>query len=243
VSAVFLTQSQHFPTIADRNDIGGIANAINSSLLIDGIAVAISVPLAIVLAVAMYESDNRFFNTLRLLLEVMIGLPSILLGIFIYSIIVVPLSNGVGTVWAGSLAIALLMTPLMAIAGEAALRGVPSTLTEAGLALGARRSSVMRRVIFPFAIPRILTGILLSLSRAVGETAPLLVITGVSIVVNWNPSGQATAMPVLIYDYLQSQYPAIRNACWGIALVLMAAVLVLNLSSRIIVARTSKGRS
>ncbi len=240
VSWSFLSQSQAFPTISDPTAIGGIRNAIVGSILIDGMAIIIAIPLALILSVALFEFNNPFMKSLRMCLEVMIGLPSILLGIFIYAVVVVPLSSGIGTAYAGAIAIALLMTPLIAIAGEAALRDVPQSLQEAGLALGARKSSIMRRVILPFARPRLLTGMLLALSRAVGETAPILFIIGVSLVPSWSPTGQATALPVLIFNYLGSQYPALRNATWGIALVLMAAVLVLNLTSRIIVARTQK---
>jgi phosphate transport system permease protein len=238
----FLSQSQQFPSILQPTAIGGVWNAISGSLLIDGLAIVIAVPIALTLAVSLFEFENRLFRTLRICLEVMIGLPSILLGIFIYSFVVIPISHGVGTAYAGSLAIALMMVPLIAIAAEAGLRDVPVTLKEAGLALGAKRSSIMRRVIMPFAVPRVLTGILLAISRAVGETAPILFVIGVSLLPGWNPNGQATSLPVLIWNYLGSQYPGEREACWGIALILIAAVLVLNLASRIIVAMTSKGR-
>jgi len=242
ISWSFLTTPEMDPPdIFHPHQIGGISNAIVGTILIDGLALLIAVPISVILAVALFESRGRTMSILRSYVEIMVGLPSILLGVFIYAFFVVPLGFKYCAM-AGVLAIAIMMVPLMTVAGEAALRDVPATLSEAALALGARPSRVMWRVVLPFALPRVMTGILLSLGRAVGETAPILFIIGSNYAVNWNPFGQVTAMPTLIYKYQQSSYDYQREACWGIALVLIVAIFTLNVISRFLAARSEKGR-
>lgn len=238
----FLSTPQQLPNLLHKDAIGGVSDAISGSLIIDGLAILISVPIAMALAMALYEFRNRFTDILRTILQSMIGLPSILYGIFVYSFILVPLARAAGVAFAGSLALAIMMTPLMAIAGEAGLRDVPGTLKEAGLALGGQSSSVMRRVLLPYAVPRLLTGILLALSRAVGETAPILFVIGANLAVSWNLNGPVQALPTLIFNYLGSAYEYERQATWGMALILMITILFLNLLSRTIVSRMNKGR-
>jgi phosphate transport system permease protein len=241
VDWAFLTTPQKLPGVVfDRNDIGGVSNAITGTILVDLIALAIAIPVAMCLAVALFEAKSRAASALRLTVETMVGLPSILFGLFIYIVLVN--SSHHYTALAGSLALALLMVPLMTVACEAALRDVPSTLTEAALALGAKPSKIMRRVILPYAFPRMLTGILLSLSRAVGETAPVLLVIGANMLTNWDPFSAQTTLPTLTFTYVAANSPALRNACWGIALILITAVFIISLTSRVITARTSKGR-
>jgi phosphate transport system permease protein len=245
VSWKFLTTPEQQPDIFHQSAIGGISNAITGTLLIDGIATLIAIPMAILLSIALYESKNRLMHLLRVYVEVMVGLPSILFGIFIYAMVVTPFLASSGlyyTALAGVLSLAVLMIPLMTVACEAALRAVPGTYSEAALALGARNSRVMMRVLLPYALPRMLTGIMLSLSRAVGETAPILFIIGTSLVTNWSIWSPQTTLPTAIFHNLDSDNPYLHNACWGIALILIVAVFVLNLTSRVIVARAAKGR-
>ncbi len=227
----------------NQNAIGGISNAITGTLLIDAIATLIAIPISILMAISLYESSGRIMNAVRMYVEVMIGLPSILVGIFIYVVVVTPMGYRF-TAFAGALALAMMMIPLMTIACESALRAVPETLTEAALALGAKPSRVMLRVVLPYAVPRMITGIMLSMSRAVGETAPILFIIGSSLVNSWKPLQPATSLPTMMFNYLfNSNYQSQKDACWGIALILIFAVFLLNLASRVIVARTQKGRS
>lgn len=242
ISWSFLSTSQQFPTIMQPNDIGGIWNAIAGSILVDALAFIWSVPVAIILGVALFEFDNVLIRGVRTVLRVLIGMPSILFGIFAFAFLVKLINNGQQVSYAGSFALGFVVIPLVAITAEAALREVPQTLREAGLSLGAKRSSIMMRVIIPYARPRLLTSILLALSRAVGETAPVLFVTGVALLPNWNPAGQVTTLPLMIFNYLGSSYQTERQACWGMALVLIAVVLVLNLTSRIIVTRADRGR-
>ena len=241
VSWTFITTPQLQAGILSKN-IGGISNAITGSLLIDGLALIMVVPLSIALSIAFYETNNWFMATFRRIVEVMVGLPSILFGLFVFAFVVTPMGYQY-TGLAGSIALALLMLPVMTVANEAALRAVPQTLIEAGLALGSRKSRIMWRVILPYAFPRMLTGMLLSLSRAVGETAPVLLIINSSLVTNWNPMSPQTTLPLLIYNNLSSFNPVVIDSDWGIALILIVAVFLINLSSRLIVARSQKGRS
>jgi phosphate transport system permease protein len=246
ISWKFLTTPQQQPGVLfHKSAIGGIANAITGTVLVNGVATLVAIPLSILLAIALYESKGRWMHALRVYNEVMVGLPSILLSIVVYAVIVVPLLASSGlyfTGLAGVISLTLLMIPLITVACEAALRDVPATYSEAAFALGARKSRVMMRVLLPYALPRMLTGIMLSLSRAVGETAPILFLIGSSLVTNWSLWSQQTTLPTQIFHYLEVDNPYLHNACWGIALILIIAVFVLNLTSRVIVARSLRGR-
>ncbi len=234
----YLTSSQQLPSLVNPNDIGGIGNALAGTAVVDFIAVLISVPTAIVLAMAMFELRNRWVSAVRGAMETFIGLPSIVFGVFTYVALV--LTTHQYHAYFGSLALCFIMIPVMTINALAALQSVPDTLIEAGLSLGSRPSRVMFNVILPAARPRIFTGIFLAFSRAVGETAPILFVIGASDLVSFNPGKQATTLPSLMYDYLTGSYPSLRESCWGIALVLMAAVLFFNVLSRIFVARSNR---
>ncbi len=235
----YLSKPQQTPFAFDLANIGGFSNAITGTILVDGLAVLIAVPIAVLLAVSLYESDGRVMHFLRVTTEVMIGLPSILLGIFIFTFVVTPMGYRM-TALAGSLALAILMVPLIAIASEAALRDVPDTLKEAALALGARKSRVMLRVILPYAAPRMVTAVMLSTSRAVGETAPVLFVIGASSLTSWNPMSPVTTLPTMMFTYLQGSNPYIIKSLWGMALILMIIVFFFNLLARLVVARSSK---
>ncbi len=241
----FLSTPEQQPDIFHQSAIGGVSNAITGTVLIDGVAMLVAVPLSILLSMALFESKGRLMHALRLYTEVMVGLPSILVSFFVFAMVVTPFLAASGyyfTALAGVISLTLLMIPLMTVACEAALRDVPVTYSEAALALGARKSRVMMRVLLPYAFPRMLTGIMLSLSRAVGETAPILFLIGTSLVTNWSLWSEQTTLPTQIFHNLDSNNPYLRNACWGIALILITAVFVLNLTSRVIVARSLRGR-
>lgn len=240
ISWSFLHTLPTQPSLIAQNAIGGIGNAIEGSLIIDGVAAAVAIPIAVLVGLYLSESLSRAANYLRAVVEIMTGLPSILLGVFAYEYVVVRLKSFSGL--AGIVALAVLMVPVIAKASELAFRGVPATLREAGLALGARRSRVSRGVIMPAALPGVITGVLLSLARAMGETAPLLLVIGASGNWNWNPLHQMSALPLLTYNYSGSQYPSQRAAAWGVALTLVAIVMILSLGSRFIAARMRRER-
>jgi phosphate transport system permease protein len=240
MSLKFFTSSETFPSVFHRNAIGGISAAIQGTVECVGLAAAMALPIGVLVAMALYEGRGRILRALRIALEVFVGMPSLLFGVFI-TLTVVRLMHQQLTIFAGSLALAFLMVPLIAVSCEDALRAVPDHLTEAGLALGARRSKIMGRVVLPVARPRILTGMLLSLSRAVGETAPVLFVIGTALSPDWNPHSEGTTLTTAMYNLQGDTYPSQHNEVWGIALVLIAGVLVINITSRVIVARANRG--
>ena len=235
----FLTQSQHLPDLMSRNAIGGIGNALAGTAVVDGVALLFSIPLSLLLAVSFFELRNKWTLIVRAAMETFIGLPSILFGVFVY-VLFVASNHGITEGIYGSYALCFIIVPVSTINCLAALESVPKTLIEAGLGLGSRPSRVMWRVVLPVARPRILTGIFLAFARSVGETAPILFVIGVSLLPSYSLTSSQSTLPTLMYNYLTGSYPSQRVACWGIALVLMIAVLVLNLISRIFVARSNK---
>lgn len=234
----YLTTSQQLPSIVSPNNIGGIGNALAGTAIVDLIAVAISIPLAILLSMAMFELRSRWVSAVRAAVETFIGLPSIVFGVFTYVSLV--LTTHQFRAYYGSLALCFIMVPVMTINALAALESVPDTLIEAGLSLGLRPSRVMLHIVLPAARARVFTGIFLAFSRAVGETAPILFVIGASQLPSLDPGKQATTLPSLMYNYLTGSYPTQRDSCWGIALVLMVTVLFFNILSRIFVARTNQ---
>lgn len=240
ISWGFLSSLPTQPSLVAQNALGGIGNAIEGTAIIDGLAGLVAVPIALLVGLYLSESSSRVADFLRAITEIMTGMPSILLGVFAYEFVVLPMKSFSGV--AGIVALAVLMVPVIAKAAELAFRGVPLTLREAGLALGARSSRVSRGVIIPVALPGVITGVLLSLARAMGETAPILLVVGASGNWSWNPIHPMSALPLLTYDYSGSQYPSQRAAAWGVALTLVAMVMVLSLGARFVSARMRKER-
>jgi phosphate transport system permease protein len=229
----------HLPTPAGIPG-GGIWNAIVGSLIIDGLAAAVAVPFGIVAGLYLAESEGRVAGVIRFAADVLSGVPSIIIGIFAY----IALVRGLGhfSAAAGSFAIGVLMLPIIIRASETAIRSVPSTLTEAGLSLGARRSTVARRVILPTALPGLITGVLLAVARGVGETAPLLFTAIGSQYFASNPTQPMAALPLVVFQDGIQAYPDLQMTAWGTALFLIAVVLVLSVGSRLFAARLGRVR-
>jgi phosphate transport system permease protein len=219
---------------------GGIWNAIVGTLVIGAIATAVTVPVGLLCGLFLAESDGHIGDAVRFIADVMTGMPSITIGIFGYLAIVTRTKHYSGL--AGVLAIGIIMLPVIMRAGESALRGVPTHLTEAALALGARRPTIARRVTVPAALPGIITGVLLAVARGIGETAPLLFTIFGNQYLQWNPTQPMNAVPILIYNYSSQPYPDLLQVAWGAALLLMVAVLILNVGSRLVAARLGKER-
>ncbi|HXW34605.1 MAG TPA: phosphate ABC transporter permease PstA [Acidimicrobiales bacterium] len=219
---------------------GGIADAIAGTLVVIGVAMAIAIPVALLVALFLVDRSGPVAGALRFSADVLTGVPSIALGIFAYALIVTRMHHF--SAFAGSFALAVLMLPIMIRADEEAMRTVAVDLWEAGMALGARRSRVIRSVVLREALPGLVTGNLLAIARGIGETAPILFVIGGGLTgsVNWNPFNQTSAMPVTIFGDGTQAFPAAQLTAWGTALVLVALVLVLSIVARIVAARLTR---
>ncbi len=219
---------------------GGVWNAIVGTVVITAIAVAVAVPVGLCCGLFLAESDGPVAATVRFTADVMTGIPSITVGIFGYIAIVRNFQAYSGL--AGAFAIGFIMLPVIVRAGETAFRGVPGSLNEAALALGARRFTIARKVVVPTALPGVITGVLLAVARGLGETAPLLLTILGNQYLQWNPTKPMEALPVLIYSYSSQPYADLVQVAWGAALLLMVVVLVLSIGSRLYAAHLRKER-
>lgn len=238
----FFTTLPQLPSLLSLNRIGGIGNAVVATLIIDALAGLVAVPTGVIVGLYLAEATSPPARFLRSIVEMMTGMPSILLGVFAYEYFVVQMKSYSGV--AAVVALGMLMVPFIARAAEIAFRAVPQSLREAALALGARESRIARRVVVPTALPGVTTGVLLALARAVGETAPVLLVVGPTISNLWNvnPLRPMTPLPLLIFGYANSEYPSQRAAAWGVALTLVALVVALTTMSRLITGRMRRER-
>jgi phosphate transport system permease protein len=238
LSAHFFTQD---PNGSFLGDPGGIKSAILGTLEIVALATAVAVPVGIGVAIWLVEfgRGSKLAHTVRYFIDVMTGVPSIIFGLFVYITLVL---GGVGgssfAGWKGSVALALLMLPIVTRAAEVVLRLVPDTLREAAYALGAPRWKVVFRVVLPTALPGLVTGMLLAIARAAGETAPLLFTVAFVNATTYDLGQRMNSLPIFIFDNVgQAQERLVRMA-WGAALTLVAMILVLTLLARMIQRRS-----
>ena len=219
---------------------GGIENAIVGTLIITGIATAIALPVGVLLAIFNTEfAPRRLADLISLTLNVLAGVPTIVIGVFIFALVVV--GRGQSAV-AGSLGLAIVMLPLVARASEEVLRLVPSHLREGGMALGATRARTVVTVILPTAVGGIVTATIVAVARAAGETAPLLFTTSIFVgtAVNTDPSQAMASIPIVIFSYSESPDPHAQQQAWAAALVLVAVVLVGSIAGRLLSLRTRR---
>jgi phosphate transport system permease protein len=221
-------------------DPGGIKSAIIGTILIVLLATAIAIPLGVGVALYLveYGKKSAFANVVRYFIDVMTGVPSIVFGLFIYIVLVVSGFAGSFAGWKGSIALALLMLPVVTRSSEVVLNLVPSSLREAALALGAPRWRVIFSVVLPTALPGILTGALLAVARGAGETAPLLFTAFAVNATTWNLGEQMNSLPIQIFNDVRQPQANIVERAWGSALTLVLMILLLTL-----VARTVQRRS
>ncbi|MFL5823324.1 MAG: phosphate ABC transporter permease PstA [Solirubrobacteraceae bacterium] len=220
---------------------GGVRSAILGTLEIVALASAISIPagLGVALWLTEYGKDSRFASIVRYFVDVMTGVPSIMFGLFIYIFLVISKVGGAGfTAWKGSLALSLLMLPIVIRSSEVVLMLVPSSLREAALALGAPRWQIIRRVVLPTALPGLITGSLLAVARAMGETAPLLFTVSTAFALTGNLGAQMNTLTVQIFSDITSPRDQIVARAWGAALTLVVLVLILNLIARAVARRS-----
>jgi phosphate transport system permease protein len=236
IDAEFLTYSM-------RNVIGeggGIYHAVLGTLLITLAATVISVPVGLLSAIYLVEYGNgsRTARTITFLVDVMTGIPSIVAGLFAYALFVLFFGPGVRMGIGGSVALSLLMIPIVVRSSEEMLKLVPGDLREASYALGVPKWRTIVKVVLPTALAGIVTGITLAIARVIGETAPLLIIAGSTDSVNTNLFGERMmTLPVYIYySFTQPGVPAEfgQDRAWGAALVLIVLVMVLNLVARLV---------
>src|SRR3954447_6144273 len=222
-------------------DPGGIKSAILGTIEIVALATAIAVPVGIGVALYLveYGKNSRFANVVRYFVDVMTGVPSIVFGLFIYIVLVT--SGFLGSSfagWKGSIALALLMLPVVARSGEVVLNLVPDSLREAALALGAPRWRVVLFVVLPTALPGLITGSLLATARAAGETAPLLFTATIVKGTTLDLGGQMNSLPAQIFQDVQQAQPRLQERAWGAALALVVGILMLTMSARLISRRS-----
>jgi phosphate transport system permease protein len=221
---------------------GGVRSAILGTLEIVALASLIAIPIGIGVALYLveYGKQSWFANTVRYFVDVMTGVPSIVFGLFIYIVLVVAKVGGSGFAgWKGSIAVALLMLPVACRSAEVVLLLVPDSLREAALALGAPRWRVVWRVVLPTATPGLVTGSLLSVSRGMGETAPLLFTTAGAFAVTANLNSQMNALPIQIFNDITSPRAEVVSRAWGAALTLVALVLIFNIIARLVSRRST----
>lgn len=211
---------------------GGVASAILGTLLITFLATCIGVPTGIMAGVYLAEfgKRTRLGSAVRFVINIMIGVPSIIVGLFAYTIIV--LQTGHFSGYAGAVALAIIMLPVVSRTTEEMLALVPNTLREAALAVGAPRWRVTLGIVFRAAKSGMLTGVLLAVARVSGETAPLLFTALNSPYWPTSLSGPTSNLTVTIFNYAMSPYRDWQQTAWGASLLIMAAVLSLTILAR-----------
>jgi len=219
---------------------GGIGNALVGTLYMVGLACLIGLPLGVGAGVYLAEKgEGTIGNTVRFMAEVLSGVPSIVIGIVAYALVVMPMGHF--SAWAGAVALAILMIPTLARATEELVRLVPGSLREASLALGVPNWKTSLRVIIRTAMGGIVTACLLSVARAAGETAPLLFTALNNQYWNVNPSAPTASLTVAIFNYAISPYDDWHAKAWTASLVLLIVVGLLNIASRFLTRSRLKG--
>ncbi|HWD73261.1 MAG TPA: phosphate ABC transporter permease PstA [Actinomycetota bacterium] len=218
---------------------GGLANAVIGTLIMVALAAVVFIPLGILGAVYLSEfaSNNRLSRAVRFFSEVMTGVPSIMVGVFSYGLIVVYMHHF--SALAGVLALGLIMWPIVLRTAEEMLGRVPMSVREASLALGTPKWRTVLKVVLPSAAAGLTTGSMLAIARAAGETAPLLFTALGSEFISFKITQPMSALPLEIFSGAQSPYPEQIQRAWAAALTLIALVLALTLVARFVTARRS----
>jgi phosphate transport system permease protein len=222
---------------------GGMANAIVGTLILTGLGSLFAIPVGILSGVYMSEyAGTRFASLVRFAADTLNGVPSIVIGVFVYGIAVLPFKQF--SAIAGGLALGVMMIPIIARTTEELLLLVPGTMREGALALGATRSRAVFSVVVPAALPGIITGVVLALARIAGETAPLLFTAFSNRFFTTRLTQPIASLTVMIYTYANSPYADWHRQAWAGALVLVAIVLLCSLLARFATRRleTMSGR-
>jgi phosphate transport system permease protein len=215
---------------------GGVSHAIAGTAIMVGIASLLSIPIGVLAGVHLAEyGHGRLAGWIRLASDVLVGTPSIAIGLFAYALFVAPFHHF--SAIAASLALAVLMLPVVMRTTESAVALIPGGVREAGLALGLPRWRVSLQLVLPAAAPGVITGALLAIARASGETAPLLFTTLGNRFFNLDPTRPMMSLPLIVFHDALTPYDDLNQTAWGAALVLVLLVLVINLGSRFVLRR------
>lgn len=210
---------------------GGIGNSILGSAMMTGLAALIGLPIGIAAGVYLAEyGKNWYGNIVRFVADTLIGVPSIIIGIFIYTLIVLPMGRQSGL--AGSLALAVIMIPIVARTTEEMIRLVPNSMREGALALGAPQWRVAMNIVLPAAMSGIATGAMLAIARITGETAPLLFTALNNRFYNFFYDQPMSSLTVQIYNYATGPFEEQHNMAWAATLILVGLILVINVIVR-----------
>jgi phosphate transport system permease protein len=218
---------------------GGLLNAIAGSVLMTGIATLIGTPTGILAGtyLAEYARSSRLGEVIRFINDILLSAPSIIVGLFVYEVMVVHMGHF--SAWAGAVALAIIMIPVVVRTTEDMLRLVPDSLREAAAALGAPRWHVIVQVAYRAAMQGMLTGVLLAIARISGETAPLLFTALNNQFWSVNLNAPMANLPVVIFQFAMSPYADWQTLAWGGALLITTAILVLNVTARILASWSS----
>jgi phosphate transport system permease protein len=220
------------PAVSDA----GVGHAIVGTGIMVGLASLMAIPVGVLAGIYLAEYNiARWSAWVRLACDVLVGTPSIAIGLFVYAFLVVPFHHFSG--YSGAVALAILMLPIIARTTEGAVSLIPNGLRESGLALGLPRWRVSLQLILPAAAPGVITGALLAVARAGGETAPLLFTAFGQHILVLNPNQAMQALPVTVFRYALLPYKSLQAQAWGAALVLIVLVLAVNLISRWVLRR------
>ena len=216
---------------AGKSIPGGIANGIIGTMIMLGMAAVFAIPLGILCGTFLAENaKNRFAKVVSYLTDLLQGTPSVIIGIVTYIWVVVPM-KGYSAI-AGSVALFIMMLPLIIRSTEETLKILPSSLKESALALGGNKARVMLKVQLPAAFGGIFTGVLLAISRVIGETAPLMFTALGCSFIRWSVDKPISAVPLLIWEFFND--PNLQQLIWGASLFLLLFVLLLNITAKYI---------
>jgi phosphate transport system permease protein len=214
----------------------GVGHAIVGTGVIVGMASLIAIPVGVLGGIFLAEYGvARWSSWVRLGSDVLVGTPSIAIGLFVYAFLVVPFHNF--SAWSGAVALSVLMLPIVTRTTESAVALIPHGLRESGLALGLPRWRVSLQLILPAAAPGVITGSLLAVARAAGETAPLLFTAFGAHILLLDPNGPMQTLPLSVFQNALQPFKSLQEQAWGAALVLIVLVLGINLVSRWVLRR------
>jgi len=210
---------------------GGIANSLLGTALLIGLAVLLSVPIGVFAGVYLAENKSRFAEFLRIIVNVLQGLPSIVIGIIAYIWVVRPM--GGFSALSGGVALAIMMLPIIVKNTEETLKLIPFSLKEASYSLGVNYTRTILKVVVPTGAGGIISGVIIGISRIAGETAPLLFTAFGNPYISVNPAKPIDALPLLIFNYAMSPYENWHKVAWGASFVLIMFVFTLNLMVKV----------